>query len=108
MSADDWIPCPFCSKKYQDEISDLNARLKRDYEVKTAKEYDELRAQVRNRIQRLEDEQHEKAYARIDGTSDYGFNEQGEFSIGIGAYCPHCERTWGIDATAKPKSKMIA
>lgn len=103
MSADDWIPCPFCSKKYQDQIAELRAHLKDEYDVLIAKAYDELKATTESQIQRLEDEEREKSYARVDGTSDYSFNERKEFTTNLGALCPHCNRVWQIDAIAKPE-----
>lgn len=102
MSADDWIPCPFCSKKYKDQITELKLHLRDEYDVLTAKEYDELKATTESQIQRLDDEEREKSYARVDGTSDYGFNKRKEFVINMGVYCPHCERGWRIDGTFKP------
>lgn len=105
MSADDWISCPFCSKKYRDQIAELRLYLKDQYDVLTAKEYDDLKATTESQIQRLEDEERDKSYARIDGVGDYAFQKDGTFSSNVHAYCPHCERSWDASVTVKPKGE---
>lgn len=105
MSADDWIPCPLCSKKYRDEISGLNLLLENEYEVLTAKKYDELKATTNRRILEIEEVKRDNSDARIDGVGDYAFHKDGTFSSNIHAYCPHCERSWDASATVKPKGE---
>lgn len=103
MSADDWIPCPFCAKDFNDLIESLKTRLEVEYERMTAKEYDEFKKKVRNKIAVVQLEKEEKSNLRIDGTRNYGFDDDGNFTIYIGASCPHCNRGWSIGGLAEPK-----
>lgn len=101
MSADDWIPCPFCSEEYRKQIAELKLELKRAYLVKTAKDYDNFRRQTEMEIDNLS-QRIEEVSARIDGVRDYGFDKDGNFRIHAGAFCPHCKREWDGEMIAKP------
>lgn len=105
MSADDWIPCPFCIRKYRDEVGELELKLKEAYETMMAKDYDKFKAQTNRRLSEIKDEEEDKAYLRIDGTSNYWFDEAGNFHSGLGAMCPHCKRQWQINGKGEPRFK---
>lgn len=105
MSADDWLPCPFCSKPFKDRIAELKKERDKNYEILTAKEYDEFKRKLRNTMEVLEHKIRDEATVRIDGVRDYHFSKDGNLAIGIGASCSHCGRYWDISASVAPKSK---
>jgi hypothetical protein len=100
MSADDWMPCPFCSRQHNESIASLKARLKEEYERMPAKEYDAFKQEIRKKISIIDKVRDEQCTLQI--RYDYGFTDGGEFDVYMGAYCPHCKRTWEIDKSIEP------
>ena len=102
MSADDWIECPFCAKSFNERIEVLRLKLKEEYERMPAKEYDHFKSSTESAIREIEGQKDEVSSARVDGISNFWFDEQGNFEMGISAYCPNCNRQWQIEGKAEP------
>ena len=103
MSADAWEPCPFCSKKENEKIANLNKEVSFAYNNATAKEWEALKKVNSEKIEKITKEIENTCYLRIDGVNDYGFDEEGNFEFYISAYCEHCGRTWDGKNKIKPK-----
>lgn len=97
MSADNWIECPHCIGSIKDEISKLKEKKDIAYDKLTAREYDQIKAELDKRIKDLED----PGTVSVSVYFDYGFDENKKFYISIKAHCTKCNRNWVIKDETK-------
>jgi len=103
MSADDWIECPFCGKKFDDNIQEKKGRLAEAYKQMIAKDYDELKERIEAAIHELELQKAEESLLRIDNLHSYGFDDAGNLTILLTADCEHCGRKWRLEGKVAPQ-----
>ena len=94
MSADGWIDCFFCVKKYNDEIAKLKTQLNEAYMTMVACEYDNFEKEINKQIKVIQLEIEEHAQAAIYDISNYDFDEQGNLIKVSYASCANCNRLW--------------
>jgi len=105
MSADDWIECPFCGKKFDDRIKEEKDKLEAAYTKWTAKDYDELKERIEAAIHEIESQKAEMSLLRIDNLHSYGFDTEGNLTILLTADCENCGRKWRLEGKAAPKRR---
>ena len=76
MSADDYMPCPFCSLKNREEIDKLNKDIEEAYHTMVAEKYDEFKYETEVEIKRLENQIEDVLFLSIYGKNSYGFNKR--------------------------------
>ena len=99
MSADDYIKCPFCNKGLDEKIEQLKKEKEEAYNTLPVPRYEEKKQEIEKQLEELKEK---VVFARVGGVHEYQFEEDGKFSIGIGASCKECKNSWQINASVKP------
>jgi hypothetical protein len=102
ISADAWVPCPFCSKKAAAEIAELEQKMRDAYDTMIVAQYNKFIRVCEGRIKVLGGLIIEEMSARIDGIHSYEFLDGGNFKMSIYAECPHCGAYWELKMQSKP------